>query len=332
MTVECMKELNTEQRTLLVRQLRLWGDLNTDAILDPNCKRFSIPSIEGFIGYRTEMNCAVVFGDPVCSSTDQLPLVEAFESYCKEQGWDVVYTIVSEKFANAMSNKHPRILIQFGSKVIIDPAENHLKRTGSNGVLVRKKVKHAIKEGIVVKEYFGGDPSIENAIEELGKTWLRSRHGPQIFISHLSFFHDREGKRWFYAKQGDRVIGFLILNEIRAQSGWLLNNLIYSKDSGHGTSELLITTALNALQMEGCRYAYVGPITAKEIVSIVGIGKFRSWLIRVIFKAAVKLFHLDGQRIFWEKFELKYEPSYLIFQKINYRTIKALFRALNVGT
>jgi lysylphosphatidylglycerol synthetase-like protein (DUF2156 family) len=327
---DCSKKLCEDPRTLLVKQVRQWGDLNTDALLDSSCKQFSIPSIEGFIGYRTELNCAIVFGDPVCPKTDQPQMAEAFQRHCKENGLNVIYAIVTEQFANSVLNQNQNVLIQFGNKLILEPNDNPLNRSGPKGVLVRKKVKHAIKDGVVISEYHHDDPSVEKEIEHVAQNWLEARNGPQVYIAHLDFFNDMQGKRWFIAKHDGHVIGFLILNEIQASSGWLLNNLIITRDAPTGTSELLVTTILQTLEAEKCNYVAVGPVTGDNILHIIGLGTFSSWLLHWIFKAAKKIFRLDGQKVFWEKFQPKHEPSYVMFDRMNIRTVKALLRAMNV--
>ncbi len=330
LTLDSAKEHEEEQRTSLVKLVRKWGGLNTDALLDPHCKLFSIPSIEGFIGYRIEMNCAVVFGDPVCALRDQADLTEAFQRFCREKHLNIIYAIVSEQFAKSSVHQNRGVLIQFGNKLILNPHDNPSKRTGSKAVLLRKKVKHSQKDGVEVIEYLNNDPALEREIEQVGNSWLESRHGPQIYIAHLSLFNDREGKRWLYAKRGGQVIGFLILNETRASSGWLLNNLILTPDAPSGTSELLITTALGTLEEEDCSCVIIGPVIATHLLAIAGLGTFSSWFVQVLFKGIKKIFYLEGQRIFWEKFSPQDEPSYLLFDKINIRTIKALMMALNV--
>lgn len=329
LTDEVIEDIDQEQKLLLVKQVRRWGDLNTDAILDSNCKIFSAPDINGFICYRREENHAIVFGDPLCPLKDQLPLAQAFQSYCKEQDLNVVYAIISEQFARSALNQIGNVLIQFGYRLIFDPTDNPLQRKGSKGAQVRKKVKRALSEGIVINEYFSDDPALEKSMKEVGQAWLQSRHGAQIYIAHLNFFNYREGKRWFYAKQGDRIMGFLILNEIQASSGWLLNNLIIASDAPPGTSELLITSVLETLEKENCKCVVVGPVTAMQIRHIVGMGTFSSWLIRAVFKAAKIFFRLDGQTVFWEKFQPNIEPSYVLFDKINFQALKALLRAMN---
>lgn len=319
-----------DSRTLLVKHVRRWGGLNSDVMLDTDCKFFSVSSIEGFIGYRIEAKTAIVFGDPVCALGEQYQLAEAFQLDCREKGLNVIYAIASDPFAKAIHNQHEYVLIQFGNKLILDPSDNPLKKTGSNGVLLRKKVKHALSEGIVVHEYLTQEASLEKSIEQVGLSWLRSRRGPQVYIAHLNLFNDREGKRWFYAMEKERVIGFLLLNEIQASSGWLLNNLILNPDAPSGTSELLITSALETLEKENSsKSVVIGPVTSKEI-HIAGLGTFSSWFINTVFKTTKKIFKLDGQRVFWEKFQPHGEPAYLIFDKVNFRTTRALMRAMNI--
>ncbi|MCE5316891.1 MAG: DUF2156 domain-containing protein [Parachlamydia sp.] len=320
-----VKELDSEKRKFLVRQVRRWGDLNSDAVLDSQCHLFSTPSIEGFIGYRIEDGCAIAFGDPVCALAEQDQLALDFQNYCKSLGVKPVFAMVSKNFP--FTNRHGS-LIEFGHKLVLDPSDDLLKKTGPDAVLIRKKVKHAQKTGVVIDEYLIEDLGLEKAIEQIGDSWLKARRGAQIYIAHHNFFNDREGKRWFYAKLDNRVIGFVILNEIRAS--WLLNNLITTQDAPSGTSELLIASVLKTLEMEKCTKVVIGPVVSRQIKHIEGLGVFSTLVVRSIFSLAKNIFRLDGQTKFWEKFHPNKEPSFVLFEELNFRTIKALLRAMNV--
>ena len=122
----------------------------------------------------------------------------------------------------------------------------------------------------------------------------------------------------------------MILNEIQEGKGWLLNNLIKTEDAPSGTSELLITEALNALEEEKVGKVIIGPVIGTKIDGAGGLGTITTWFLQKIFKVIKTLFHLDGQRVFWEKFSPQEEPSYVLFDKINYRTVKALMLSMNV--
>lgn len=320
----------TDFRNSIVKDVRRWGDMNTDALLDPQCQFFSTPSIAGFIGYMNVLRTAVVFGDPVCAEDDQSRLTQAFHEHCKKQNLNVVYAIVSEKFASMVAAQNRWALIHFGNKLIIDPSQQHAKTTGSRAVLLRKKMKQAQKGGAIVQEYTIHDPALEKKMEALGEVWLQGRKGPQVHIAKIDLFNDRTGKRWFYAMQGNQVVGMLVLNQLQIHSGWLLNNLFCSPDAPKGTSELLIISTLEILEKEDCHHVAIGPVTIEKMDKIMGLNPFFAFFIRAAFKYTKKIFRLDNQGVFWEKFSPKTEPAYLLFERLNIRTIRALLQSMNV--
>lgn len=321
----------TNERQRLVENVRRWGDLNTDAILDKGCQIFSVPDIDGLIGYRIESHFAIVFGDPVCASEDKIALATAFKEYCQTKKLGVIYAMASDSFANSATKDLCPILIEFGDKFIFNPQNNVVDNTGSKAILVRKKVKKALKYGVRVQEYTSHDPELESALEQVGTAWLNTRHGPQVHIAHLNFFADRIGKRWFYAKYQDKIVGVLLLNQLQVHDGWLLNNVMFTPQAPKGTSELLVNEAFDTLKKESCNYVACGPMPSQKLGKITGLGSFTTWAARLMFLLARKLFRLDGHRNFWEKFIPNTEPSYLLFDQKNLSigAVRALMRALN---
>lgn len=322
-----------EDRSSLVELVRKWANVNTDGLLDEGNHVFSIPTVNGFIGYKVTSSNAVVCGDPVCAREDWAELAFAFDQECKKNNLGVVYTIVSEEFAHWAAQNLSAIAIEFGMKFLLNPQKNPTKNTGSKAVLVRKKIKQAIKEGAVIKEYSGGNLQIERQIENVSEEWIRNRSGPQIYLCQVSLFKDRTGKRWFYAEKEKTIVGILLLNEIKAQQGWLLNNVMMTQDAPKGLSEFLVISALETLEKEGCHRVLVGPVPSKELGNIMGIGKMGQNLARLLFKGAKHIFPLDGHLAFWDKFMPQTESSYLVFPHKNLRfsSLKALMQALNVG-
>lgn len=321
-----------DERQLLIQRVRRWGGSSSDAILDPVCKIFTSPTIEGLIGYRVELNCVVVFGDPICAPIDRQLLVQAFHDYYKESH-NIIYVMASEEFSKWGIEHGCRALIEFGQELIMDPHADPRARQGTHASLVRRKVRHALRAGVQVKEYVGFDKKLEEAITQVGISWLQSRRGPQVYISHVRLFADRFGKRWFYAQQGDHIVGVLLLNQLQAQQGWLLNHLMITPDAQHGTPELLVVTALETLQQESCHFVTFGSSPAKQLGQVVGLSKSSAWLSRQGFKLANKLFHLHGHNMFWEKFHPESKPTYLLFHQshIGWRELLGLSRALNVS-
>lgn len=325
---------HADQRELVLRKVRQWGHSSADAILDPATKIFTVPEIEGLIGYRTVKGCAIVYGDPVCSPSDIPALTKRFHQFCEKEGRTIVYVAVSENFARWALKHICKALVEFGQDLFLDPQkDNPRKASGSYACLVRRKVKHATNEGVVVKEYLKHDSELEKAIETVGASWLQSRQGPQIHISNVHLFTDRLGKRWFYATYKDKVIGVLVLNQLLHMEGWHLNHLMVMPAAPGGTPEMLVMTAFETIATENARYVSFGSITAAELGEIKGLGKISSAVACGAFKFANQFFGLQGRKGFWEKFQPHTAKTYLLFSRpmVGIKELRGLMCALNVS-
>lgn len=320
-----------QDRSYIVELMRRFGGFTADAVLDPSTRNFYLDDIAGFVGYRAQLGCIIVFGDPVCALSDREKLAKAFHQFAEEKGCKVVYLCASQDYANWAIENVCGSMVEYGEELIFNPPIDPRKNTGSYGSLVRRKTKQATREGVTIHEYIPHDEKIQNAIEEVKDTWLKSRRGPQIHISNPYLFTDCFGKRWFYAKQGERFIGVIALNRIDARNGWLLNHLMVIPEVPNGVPELLMATVLDTLEKEGCPFATVGSIAAHQLGEIRGLGKLSSSIARIVFNLASKLTHLEGLNTFWGKFQPKSRPSYLLFSrnKIGIRELLSLQRALN---
>lgn len=333
MLQETLVQPLVDDRQKMLSYVRRWGDVNTDGLLEDAVKPFYLEGFEGFIGYTIHSGNAIVFGDPVCAPDDQETFAFAFQEWCQNQGIGVVYTIVSQEFAEWAALFLDAVQIEFGEKFILNPQENPATNKGSKAGLLRKKMKHVAAEGVTVQEYTGHEPEVETSIENVAKEWLQKRKGPQIYLCQVRIFQDRMGKRYFYAKQAGRTIGLVILNEMKEKNGWLLNNVMIVKDAPNGLSEALVMTALQTVQKEGCTYLLIGPVPSKELGKITGVGQIPATLTRWLFKTIKYIFHLEGHATFWQKFQPKVEGSYLIFPQRNLglSSIKSVLSAYNVG-
>lgn len=321
------------ERDRIVKIIRQWGGLTTDALLDPRCTFFSLPGIEGLIGYRTVSRCAVVFGNPVCAPADVPLLAQAFHQFCHEQNLHTVYLMASEPFLKWAIPNICKAAVQFGEELYLNPQQDPRKKQGTHASLVRRKVKHAIKEGATAKEHLLNDPQIEMEMESAVLAWLQSRRGPQVHISNVHLFEDCFGKRWFYAQKEGKIVGILVLNQIRSSNGWLLNHLIITPNAPHGTPELLVIAAIEALGSEGCNYLTFGAAPENQLGKIIGLTKISAWMTRLIYGLSYRFFHLSGHKMFWGKFQPTSQPSYLLFSrpKIGLQEIRALMETMNVS-
>lgn len=314
-----------------VENVRKWGGSTTDAILDPLSKIFTIPGVDGLVGYREAHGCAVVYGDPVCSDSQTKNLVQAFHAFCSNTQLKIIYLVISEEFGKWLIQHHfCNTLIEYGEELFLNPHDDPRKKEGVHASLVRRKARHAIKEDVKAFEYTISDTQIEKGILEVGQKWLENRKGPQIHFSHVRSFDYRQGKRWFYAEKEGKVIGVVILSRLDKYPGWLLNHLMFNPEAPGGVPELLVVTALDTLAKEGCNFVTFGTSPGKELGEIIGLGGFSKYVVKNVYNIANKIYHLDGKKGFWEKFDPQTKKTFLAFQdSVGITEMLALKNALN---
>ncbi len=322
-------EYNIEERDLIADHLKQWGHSASIVLLDPSCHIFTSPQVNGFVGYKTTRGCVISFGDPVCSQEERPLLVRAFHQFCDEQKKSIVYVDTTKQFSDWALESVCGLSVEIGQEFIVNPQQD--PTTGGTGRILRKKMNQSSKAGVTVQEYISHDPQTELAIEKVGKEWLKARRGLQIFLSHVHLFSVRQGKRWFYAQVGDKMVGALLMNQIT--DGWVVNLLMTTPDAPNGTSELLVMHVIEILRQEGASFLSFGTTPAKQLGTIHGLGKFSKWTVRKLFNLCKALFHLDGRRSYWEKFQPEGKSSFLLCSRsqIGVREIRAILRGYNVS-
>lgn len=308
-----------------------WGCSISEAILDYPCQYFSIATIEGLIGYHLVDNCAVVIGDPICSQEQKPQLAEAFQKHCEENNLSSIYFVVSELFAQWAINNICKIKIRVGDEMVFDPST--VATLGHKNQKLRNYINHAQTSGLTVREYHPYDEQIEQAILAVGQSWVKSRHGPQIYLGNLNFFKYKSNRRWFYLLEGEKnIIGMALLSRLEVFKGWLLKFHITLQGLPRGASELLMTSILETLRSEKCPYLSYGMIPAEQLTDITGVTPSTAWLAKKAFSLTKWFFKLDKRKTFWNKFHPHSEDTFLLFStpSIGFKELKALVRSLKI--
>jgi lysylphosphatidylglycerol synthetase-like protein (DUF2156 family) len=300
---------------------------------DPRCGRFSAPGIRGLIPFRRGVRCLVGIGDPICDARDTDGLAERFRRDCAGRGLSTVFAAASESFASRCVARG-YAAIEFGEELIFDPQRD--PRVGADGRELRKKLNRAARAGVIADEHargFGAREA-EREMETVANGWLSARWGPQIFITPLSLFAERQGRRWLCARHGERMIGVLSLLRVQVRRGWVFEHLVALPDAPQGTTELLVTSALDVLRGEGCRYATFGPSTLERLGRMWNVGSYGEAVGRAVFSSTARFFHLQSLSHYRRKFQAcAIEPSYLLFHPARFGLCEAtgLLRAFNLS-
>ncbi|MBS4167516.1 phosphatidylglycerol lysyltransferase domain-containing protein [Parachlamydia sp. AcF125] len=313
-------EVNEKEKKLFIR----YGSAASEAMFDFPCHFFRIPSCQGVIAYRIEYGCAIVFGEPICPPRETSMLVEAFHYHCQEENLNIIYIIVSEKFAKWAKSSYCNILIEACSELIFDPEIDPCLASNR----LRHRVEKASKRGLTVHEYIPFDAEIEDTLKHIGVKWHKAIKGPHIYLGHLNFFESYMGKRWFYAKEGEKITGMIMLSRVEASHGWLLKFLTTSPDASPATSEFLMTSVLEILRKENCRFLSKGTAPANFLGEVSGLGYISMHILSTLYKVISKIFKFEKRKEYWLRYGPKVVPSYLLFHRphIGLNEIRALMK------
>ncbi len=326
-----MKQSNLlVDKDLIQQWVHCYGCSVSEAVLDAEFNYFVVPHIQGFIGYRIKLGYAVVIGDPICEQSKMEELAIAFQQFCDKEQLKVIYMIASKSFAKWAVDNSGGALIEVGDELILNPQIDN--KEGPKAYKLRNKINHAIKEGIEVHEYLDRDEKIEQSINQTAEQWLTKRHGPQIYLGPIDFFGNRISKRWFYATQGNTIVGAALLSRLDQRNGYLLKHLIAIPNASRGTSEFIVSSLLETLKKEHCDFVTYGIIPPTHLGETLGLGKLSKYMLKIIFQVFKWTFQLEQRKQYWQQFHPTTEPLYLVFTNPSpvITNLRAAMQALNI--
>lgn len=306
-----------------------WGNSFSEILIDKPCCYFSVPHIDGFVGYYIKAGCAITFGNPVCSPENSRELAESFCKHAQENKWNAVFIFANEQFSKWAIKNICKVMVDVGEEIVFDPQNDPLKAKKGNNL--RNMFNHATDKGLKVQEYLGKDEKIEMALVDVGKEWIGNKKGRQIYLAGLDLFKHRIGKRWFYLTEGDKFWGVALLSRLDYYEGWFLKYLFVLQNAPKGSSEFLMVSMLEQLKQENCRYLTYGSVPADQIGEIVGLNKVASRCIRFVYSLTNRFFHLNHKKLYWQKFHPMEQATYVLAsQSLGIKELYAIKQVLNV--
>ncbi len=285
---------------------RLGNPIST-LLFDSPCQLFTLPGVEGVIGYQLVKRCAIVMGDPICAAQDIFQLTHAFHNYAKEQNWTILYLLVSKAFANwALEHHMCQTSIQVAEELFLDPVHFQPRQK------LRWKVNQAIHSGVKIEESQNPAPPLLEQLQATIRVWLRERHGFQIHLGSFESLLGDPQKRIFYATHNARVVGVLALSSVDQHQGWVISGFLALAEAPVGTSEHLICTTIQQLAEEKCSFLCLGVVAGSQMGEMVGVHPVVRFLSHAAFQAIRWLFHLDRRKIYFDKFHPSGTPTYVL--------------------
>jgi len=290
------------------QNLKQWG-LNTHSFLSlyPNVEHFRIEGVQGYIPYAETEHLILVAGEPIASPEALRPLVNGILKMSLQRGKRlgmIPCRATNKEFLLSLGFD----AVYIGKEPIFDL--QHLPKLPKS---IRQAVNRAQRRGIKVVEY---DESYKSALEKLSSRWQDTREVPALqFLFQLRPLELHEHKKLFLAVDAHGELrAFLSCSPIYGRNGWYLEDLIRDDCAPNGTSELLLTRAMEKLAEEGFELA---TLALAPLAGLPDIDENHPWVNRILRLAYTRLswaYHFQTLEFFKSKFKPSYwEQNYFYF-------------------
>lgn len=268
---------------------------------------FRLPPVEGYVPFVETDHLILVAGEPVAPD-ESVPLLL---SKLQEIAVDRKKTL--GLLPARASSKVQLELLGFDSVFIGKEPIFDLTKLPKPSKSIRQAVNRAERLGLQIVEY---DDLYRDQVAALCHRWQDTRELPAMqFLFQLRPLDWKEHKKFFLAVDTTgKLVAFLSCSPIYGRSGWYLEDLIREPDAPNGTTELLLTRALQQLSAEGYKMA---TLALAPLAGLPDRDERHPWLnslLRLAYKRLSFIYHFQTLEYFKGKFKPSHwEPNYFYF-------------------
>lgn len=215
--------------------------------------------VEGVCGYRIVNGVFVVCGDIICRREDAEAYLQEIQEFCEKNGLDLLFVNGTDYF----SEEYERIgmrKMKYGEDACFLLSEYNL--AGKKAAKVRAAINHAKKADIITREYKPlekREPMVEEAMNAITEEWLRNKGGIMMDFAVGSLSLENPGsRRYFYALEGEEIIGFVVWDPYDDKRGYLADITRRKEGSAQGAIEKTVYDSLMIMKEEGVLWGNMG--------------------------------------------------------------------------
>ena len=289
----------------------------------------------GGIVFREVGNVWLAGSDPLTPPDESAECLRQFFDFAKRRGRIAAVIPATARLA-ASVNGLDLTRARIGSAPYFALADWDPRGDRAKGL--RAGVNRARRGGVWVRVVDQVDPWFKQELQVLCRQWsgahrLRTELGWLIALDPLRHCHQ---KRFFAARDSnDRLVGLLAASPIPARDGWYLEDVLRSTEAPACTADLLVYSALKALQEEGASLATLGTVPfhllSADKFALPGSPRIEAGVEQLGARIA-RIYNIEGLRHFKTKFVPDWwESEYLLCSKgfaVTPRVARAVVRAL----
>lgn len=238
--------------------LRYGWNSTSYQILNPGIEHWFSADGDAVVGYTLRYGFLLTAGAPVCAEDSLARVTEQFEEFAHGLRCRVCYVCAEDRLRAHFAGSGDHSIVAAGEQPVWDP------RDWSSVVQGRRSLRHqlrrAMNKGVRVEEVQPGEAARDPEFGAVLHDWLASRRLPPLhFLVEPEVLNGVvEDRVVLAARQGDRVVAYLVASPVPARNGWFIEEVARLPQAPNGTAELLIDTAMRRFADEGRSYVTMG--------------------------------------------------------------------------
>ncbi|KAI9719186.1 MAG: hypothetical protein M1828_006279 [Chrysothrix sp. TS-e1954] len=221
------------------------------------------------IGYVPHRGYAITIGNPLCHEGQFAKIIAAYLEFLRRKTeLKPLWLLCGSKIGDVLADK-------FDWRTFSCAAEQRINLSAGSKAFenadVQRKIRHAQKEGIKIKDIELGSPvpqDIREACDERIKDWLGNRKAHQhVHLTDVHPWQDMRHRQYHYAVMADGKIACLVvLAQLAPEYGWQVKFGLDFPGSTSGAIEAVIVHALKSVQSTGANTATFGGGASNELI------------------------------------------------------------------
>ncbi len=283
-------------------------------IVNPGIALWFSAGGDAVVGYVEHYGVRVVAGAPVCAEERLAEVVLEFENDALVHNLRVCYFGAEHRLESLLHNSRKHSSLVLGAQPAWNPADwpDMLSRHTS----LRAQLNRARNKGVRVRQWSQeqacDNPDLQRILEE----WLDTRGLPPLhFLVEPQTLGRLFTRSLFVAERDDDVVGFLVASPVPLRNGFLIEQIVRSRNTPNGTVELMLDAALQRMIELGSSYVTLGlsPISRRAGVADSHTPPWLRSLLAFIRAYGRRFYNFDGLDAFKAKFRpQRWEPVYAI--------------------
>jgi aspartyl-tRNA synthetase len=291
-----------------------YGDASNTSWLEERTKIWRDPHTGSAVGYVPQDSFAITIGDPLCEVEQYTKTMAGYLRFIKkETSLKPLWLLVGAEAEEVLATRFNWRTFSVVAEQRLNPSDNPAAHDSE----IKRKVRHAEKEGVKVVDIGIGKPvpdDIKEKIDERVKDWLANRKGKQVHLTNIHPWQDVEHRQYHYAmdKEG-KISALVVLAQLSPEHGWQVKYSLDFPGAPGGTIEYLVLHSLKQLAADGVTNCTFGGGASATFTTGHNMKGPKVKMLAKAYGAIVSELKLTNKSEFREKLGARDDPSYICY-------------------